>query len=259
MSINTTDLVRQFEDVQGEAVRKRIYNDECCTKDYLDGLLVDILQSRAVEHPFLQWYATNKLTPEQERILFSECFYWFRFLPFYIAGMSQLTRDTAILKEIMLNVLDEVGGEKSHAEIYLGFLEQIGITEEDVLRYTPAAATIALNNGMARLYTEHPVEKALGALYFDEAMSAIMVSKVNDGLVNQGYDEDTRFFWELHIEVEKGHSNSVFNAIFPHAGSVETKAKFEVGLRELQSLVEGFWDQIDTLIRPTNPDIYFIP
>src|SRR4051812_15717421 len=113
--------VSTFENVGGD-VRKRIYVQESDTKEYLDGLLEGILSSRAVEHPFLEWYQNNPLTPEQERTLFSECYYWFKELPFYIAGMSTLTRDARILKELMLNVLDEVGGEKTHAEIYLEFL-----------------------------------------------------------------------------------------------------------------------------------------
>jgi pyrroloquinoline-quinone synthase len=115
---------------------------------YLQDKMDEIVASRAVEHPFLAWYAGHPLTKPQERILFSECFYWFRHLPFYIAAMSTLTRDQSIFREIMFNVSDEMCGPKTHAEIYLDFLEGIGIKRAEVLAYTPAPETMALNSGM---------------------------------------------------------------------------------------------------------------
>lgn len=216
---------------------------------YLKGKMDEIATSRAVQHPFLEWYAHNPLTKQQERILFSECFYWFRHLPFYIASMSTLTRDPKIFREIIFNLADEMCGERTHAEIYLDFLERIDIKQEEVLAYRPSFETSALNSGMERLYGNTPIEKALGALYFDEVMSAIMVEKVAMGLLNQGYDAAVIRFWTLHIELEKGHSNSVNKAIFPYAGEVRTKILFEEGLYELMALVEGFWDGIDEMIR----------
>ena len=54
-----------------------------------------------------------------------------------------------------------------------------------------------------------------------------MVSKLNDGLINQGYDDDVRHFWLLHIKIEVGHSNSIFNAISPYVKSGEARREFE--------------------------------
>lgn len=225
-------------------IRPRLYFGDDDTVQYLDAVHTRMIQSRAVEHPFLQWYANNHLTPSQEKILYSECYYWFRHLPFYISLMSGVTRDPRILKEITLNVLDEVGGERTHAEIYLDFLRGIGISKEDVRRYSPSDEALALNGGMARLYSRPPVEKALGALYFDEAMSSIMVSKINDGLKYEGYSQHVRFFWEMHIDVEHGHSNSVFNAIYPYLRDDISREIFEDGAQALEHLVERFWDAV---------------
>jgi pyrroloquinoline-quinone synthase len=216
---------------------------------YLKGKVDEAVASRAVQHPFLAWYGLNALSKDQERILFSECFYWFRYLPFYIASMSSLTRDERIFREIMFNVADEMCGPQTHAQIYLEFLDAIGIRRDDVLAYTPAAETVALNSGMGRLYGTPPLEKALGALFFDEVMSAIMVDKVANGLLNQGYDEVTARFWILHIEAEKGHSNSVNNAFSPLASEPGARRLLEEGFYELMSLVEAFWDRIDALVR----------
>jgi len=242
-----SDIVEVF-DAAGPGIRRRIAVEDPEVKSYLDERLTWISAHRAVQHPFLNAYRTQKLTPEQEKHLFCECFYFFRYLPFYITGMAIKTRDEMILREIVLNVVDEVGESPTHSTLFADFLRRIGISMEDVEQYQPLDVTLRLNDGIRRLYTETPIAKALGALYADETMSSIMVSKLDDGLAHQGYDEDTRYFWRIHIEVEVGHSNSVFNAIAPYVTSPETRAQFEAGATEFLDLVEAYWDGVQELV-----------
>jgi pyrroloquinoline quinone (PQQ) biosynthesis protein C len=245
----SSEVVRRFEEVSNPEIRKRMDFDEVETKQYLDSHIEGILSNRAVEHPFLGWYTQNRLTKDQERKLFLECFYFFRYLPYYIAGMAMNTRSDAVLREIILNVYDEVCGEVTHSTIYRQFLHSIGISDEEIASYQCLPTTTALNEGIKKLYTEMPIAKSLGALYADETMSAVMTAKLNDGLKNQGYDETERFFWVLHTQVEVGHSNSVFNAIFPYIKEPDTKGLFESGLAEFLNLVEAYWDGVATLIQ----------
>lgn len=240
-------IAERFDQV-GPGIRRRVAVGDPGIKAYLDDMLGRIATHRAVEHPFLNAYRTTRLGAEQERRLFSECFYFFRHLPFYITGMAMKTRDELILREIVGNVADEVGTDPTHSTIYRGFLARIGIGEDEIERYRPLDVTRRLNDGIRRLYTEAPLHKALGALYADETMSSIMVSKLNDGLANQGYGRDVRHFWLLHVDVEVGHSNSVFNAIAPYVDSPETRAQFEEGAWEFLGLVGAFWDGVADLV-----------
>lgn len=239
--------VECFNEIHGENIRNRL-SVKINKEKYLNDKIEYVLNSKAVNHPFLDFYQKNKLSRKEEIILFSECFYWFKDLPFYISGMSSITRDTNILKEISINVLDEVGGEKSHAELYVDFLNDLGINESDVINYTPSKEVIKLNKGMEELYGGHPILKALGALFFDEAMSTVMMYKMNKALKFNGYSSDIRFFWEIHIELEKSHSNGMFNAIHPYIDSDYSKKVFESGIIELENLVEMFWNNIEKMI-----------
>lgn len=249
----TSETIRRFEEVDGNTIRARLPHEDGEAKRYLDSLIEGILAHRAVEHPFLNRYAKHGLDKEQERKLFSECFYFFQHLPFYIAGMAMKTRDELILRELVLNVQDEVGDGKTklvtHSTLLRKFLSDIGISEEDIAKYRCLPATRALNDGIRVLYTESDIMKGLGALYADETMSATMVSKLNDGLKTQGYGDDVRHFWTLHMEAEVGHSNSVFNAIFPYITTKKTQELFESGIAAFLSLVEAYWDGVDELTR----------
>ncbi|CAO5159041.1 4-chloro-allylglycine synthase [Frankia sp. AiPs1] len=236
-----------FDHVEA-GIRRRVSLEDPSVKKYLDDLLVRIASHRAVEHPFLNHYRDRALTREQERHLYAECYYFFRYLPFYITGMAMKTRDEAILREIILNVADEVGSEKTHSTLFENFLASINIDLDFIRDYQPLDVTIELNERIRHLYTECAIEKSLGALYADETMSSIMVSKLNDGLRNQGYDERTRHFWTLHIDVEVGHSNSVFNAIAPYVHSAETRQEFEAGTYDFLAHVERYWDGVQNLV-----------
>lgn len=243
----TAELWRTFDEVES-GVRRRIAVQDLEIKDYLDRLLQRIAAHRAVEHPFLNAYRTQRLRSDQEQQLYSECYYFFRYLPFYITGMAMKTRDEMILREIVLNVADEVATDPTHSNIYADFLARIGIDRTEIEQYQPLDVTVALNDGIRQLYTETPISKALGALYADETMSSIMVSKLNDGLANQGWNEETRHFFTLHINLEVGHSNSVFNAIAPYVRVDGTMAEFEEGTFEFLGLVERYWDGVGQLI-----------
>jgi len=245
----TYQSARRFEEVDNPEVRKRMNFEGDEMKNYLNGLIERIVTDRAVEHPFLNWYTTTRLTKSQERKLYLECFYFFQYLPFYIAGMAMSTRSYDVLRELILNVYDEVGGDVLHADLYREFLHRIDISDEEIAAYKCLPTTTALNDGIRKLYTEMPINKSLGALYADETMSAIMTGKLAEGLKNQGHDEHIRYFWILHTEVEVGHSNSVFNAIFPYVQEEKTKQLFEEGLTEFLNLVEVYWDGVQALLQ----------
>jgi pyrroloquinoline quinone (PQQ) biosynthesis protein C len=250
--------IQRFEKIEDPNIRKRNQLNDREVKQYLDEGIEYILAHPAVEHPFLNYYRQNSLTKEQEKRLYLECFYFFQHLPFYIVAMALNTRDEDILREIILNIIDEIGDGKkqsvTHSTLYRQFLHQLGISNDEIANYSCLPTTTALNQGILKLYSEPPIAKALGALYADETMSATMVSKLNDGLENQGYDEQIRHFWLLHIQVEIGHSNNVFNAISPYICEPETRNLFEAGINGFLDLVKAYWDGVDSLIR--GEDVY---
>lgn len=244
---NPPTVLDRFDNVD-PGIRRRIAVQDPEIKTYLDTTLTRIAEHRGVEHPYLNTYRTHALTPEQERLMFSETYYFFRYLPFYITGIAVKTRDELILREIILNVHDEVGADPTHSSLFADFLSRIGLEKDYLERYEPLQVTKQLNDGIRHLYIDTPLHKSLGALYADETMSSIMVSKINDGLTNQGYDADLRHFWKLHVDLEVGHSNSVFNAMAPYVESTQARAQFEEGAFEFLELVEHYWDGVQQLV-----------
>lgn len=214
-------------------------------KLFMDEQIDYILKHRATEHPFLNAYAQKGLSPEQSKVLYLETLHYFKFLPFYVCGISTITRDEAVLRTIAFNARDELGETRSHSDLYRKFLHDKGIDETQIQAYKCLPSTQALNDGICALYSTPPLQKALGGLFADEAMSASMVSKYNDGLIHEGVDERGRFFWTLHMEVEVGHSNAVFNVMEKHLQTEEQRCLFAEGIEQYLHLMEVFWDGIE--------------
>ena len=247
------DAVITLDTFSKNAVNARISPDAVTDKGlpaYLDGQIERILAHRGVNHPFLNGYRKGRLTPEQERLLYLETYYYFLHVPFFICSLCMQTRDEAVMWQLLSNVADEFGmsGTKPHSEIFLDFLQKIGISKEDIGGYKPLASTEALNKGIQSLYIQPPFVKALGALFAEETQSAAMVEKYEAGLANQGHDRTVRSFWLMHIQAEVGHSNAVFNCTFPYLQTAEDRQLFEQGIDEYMKLLEAYWDGVQQLL-----------
>ena len=75
------------------------------------------------------------------------------------------------------------------------------------------------------------------------------VSKYNDGLIKEGLSERDRGFWTLHMEVEVGHSNAIFNVMEKHLHSTTDRQLFKEGIQQYLHLMEMYWDGIAAKIK----------
>lgn len=215
---------------------------------FMDEKIEYILGHRGSEHPFLKRYAEKGLPPAKSKLLYLETMHYFKHLPFYVCGISTITRDEAVLRAIAFNARDELGQTKSHSDIYREFLLGRGISLDEIKHYQCLPSTQALNDGICALYSTPPLQKALGALFADEAMSAGMVAKYNAGLIAEGVSARERGFWTLHMEVEVGHSNSLFNIMEKHLQTEAERKQFSEGIDQYMHLMEMYWDGMANLI-----------
>lgn len=235
-------------------IRQKMDIGDQAIVSYINSWEKYIVAHRGICHPFLDKYAFEGLGFDENATLFTEFYYFIRYLPFYIAGMAMRTRDERILREIVINVAEEVGerDKTPHLDIYRRFLEALGVEGVYIDQYTCLQSTLDLDDGVKDLYTNSPIEKGLGAMYALETMSSLMVEKLNLGLEKSGYDGQERAFFVLHIDGEKGHSNGAYNAISPYLNVKANKIYFEDGIKRFMNLIERFWDGIAVRIAEKN-------
>jgi pyrroloquinoline quinone (PQQ) biosynthesis protein C len=240
-----------FNSAEAYVVRKDSTDNDY--KQYMNQMVEYILNHRGLEHPFFNYYAKNGLAKEKSKILYLETRHYFKYLPFYICGMSTLVDDddakgNDVIRFIAFNTQDELGDSYSHSDMYKDFMFKKGITATELDSHVPLPSTVALNEGIRTLYSTKPLVRALGALFADETLSAALVSKYNQGLIQEGLSAEDRHFWELHCEWEVGHSNAVFNMVEPYVKTDQDRRLFAEGVNQYLYLMEGYWNGIEHLI-----------
>lgn len=231
--------------------RDRLVDSEIAA--FVDQKMDYILEHRAIEHPFFNYYAKNGLPPEKSKLLYLETRHYFKYLPFYICSIASLVEDddsagNDVVRFIAFNAKDELGENYSHSDMYKDFMFKKGITGQELKNYRPLPSTIALNEGIRVLYNTRPIARALGALYADETLSASLVSKYNEGLKAEGLSEQDRYFWTLHCEWEVGHSNAVYNIVEPYLQTEQDRQAFGEGIDQYLFLMEKYWDGIEQML-----------
>lgn len=231
--------------------REKLINADIA--NFVDQKMNYILEHRAIEHPFFNYYAVNGLPEEKSKILYHETRHYFKYLPYYICGIASLVEDddsagNDVVRFIAFNAQDELGESYSHSDMYKDFMFKKGITEDELKNYRPLPSTIALNEGIRVLYQTRPIARALGALYADETLSASLVSKYNEGLKAEGLSEEDRYFWTLHCEWEVGHSNAVYNIVEPYLQTEQDRRAFSEGIDQYLFLMEKYWDGIEQML-----------
>jgi len=238
-----------------QEIRQRTTHENEEVSGYLSEWEQFVWLHRGVLHPFLAKFAVSR-NAEFNAMLFSEFYCFIRYLPFYISGMALLTRDEKILREIVVNVNEEVGGkhDRSHLNIYRDFLRDIGVSLNSLKDYRCLPTTRALDGAVKRLYTSGVITTAMGAMFALESMSSRMVAYLDDGLVAQGCSSDTRLFFTIHRVSEIGHANGVYNVVGEHLESPINKEQFEFGIKAFMKAVEEFWDGISAAIQLDVPE-----
>jgi pyrroloquinoline-quinone synthase len=210
-----------------------------------------VLEHRGTRHPFLLSYRDAGLRAEATRMCFLEFYQFINDYPFYLSILGGRMQYMEFLREISRIMADEVGAfqGKPHLTIYREFLRALGIAEDEIDSYQPLPTSVAMNQHVRNAYTQRPLAEAAGTLFGLETMASDMMDCLNEGLRASGYGAEVRHFFEIHVSLEKNHSDEGFAAARPlFRGDAATRARnealFEKGVQDFMERLDGFWTAI---------------
>jgi pyrroloquinoline quinone (PQQ) biosynthesis protein C len=180
------------------------------------------------EHPWFKGIVEHRWTPEQ--IIRGETQHYLRVRTniihwAYIMVNAAKENRYDLLSVIMENFLEEVGGERSHADIMYQLLEEAGLSREqaDQAEATPGtAAAIESINGIC---LHRSALEGMAAISFVESQHG-----GGEGVAAKVYRELTSYYgfsaraaetYNLHAAQDVGHGGRQINAIRKHATTAE--------------------------------------
>ena len=185
-----------------------------------------------VEHPWFDGIVRHRWTREQ--IILGEIQHYLRvrtnpiFFGHIVTNVAA-ERNYALMDIVMENFMEELGGERTHVDIMLQFLEEAGITRDQADAADPAPGTMAAIEMIRSGCQNRTALEGIALLAFVEAMHGGpdgAAARVYKELVGHyGFSKRAAATYELHAEQDTGHGDRQIEAIRRYATDDATREK----------------------------------
>lgn len=221
------------------------------TKVFLSLLEERIHKYDLLCHPFYKAWAAGELTSDDLRFYAEDYYPHVEAFPGYLAQLGIRLEEGELRRAVLANMTDEKGGEdsfgepeRSHAELWLDFVEGIGGSRARKRRQTTEVRK--LTSWFHRIASEGTPEEALAAFYAYESQVPRVAKEKESGLRElYGADEKTRGYFTLHATADVYHAQvwrtQLEKRVQANPKSAEKAlAAAETAARALWTVLDGF-------------------
>lgn len=201
------------------------------------------------EHPWFKGVREHRWTREQ--IVRAEMQHYLRvrcnpiFFGYIVTNVVS-EANYELLPIVMENFMEELGGERSHVDVMLQFLEEAGLTREESDRAEPAPGTLAAIEMIIGGCQRRSALEGISLLSFVEAMHGGptgAAAGMFEALTNHyGFSKHAAATYELHAEQDTGHGDRQIEAIRRFARDEATQDKVRAAVKLGLEAFNFEWD-----------------
>jgi pyrroloquinoline quinone (PQQ) biosynthesis protein C len=198
----------------------------------IDELWAIARQVPMIEHPWFRGIIEHRWTREQ--IILGEVQHYLRVRtnPIffgYIAVNAVQEKNYGLMDVVLDNFMEELGGERTHVDIMLQFLEEAGITREEADQADPAPGTLAAIEMIVGGCQRRSALEGLSLLAFVEdqhgGANGVAAHVYREMIGHYGFSPHAAETYQLHAEQDEGHGGRQIDAIRRFATTDELQAK----------------------------------
>ena len=199
-----------------------------------------------LKHPFYKAWNDGSLERKTLQMYASEYYHHVAAFPRYISQIHSLCSDINARQTLLENLIDEEKGEDNHPELWLRFVEGMGVERKARKSNTTLPSTAKLVDGYFDL-VKTDYATGLGALYaYERQTPEVSKSKIEGLKKHYGIsDERTLQFFVTHMQADEWHAQEVADLIEHLCPEDQEKAK--QGAVEGAKLLWGFLDGMLTI------------
>jgi pyrroloquinoline quinone (PQQ) biosynthesis protein C len=185
-----------------------------------------------IEHPWFRGIIEHRWTREQ--IVLAEVQHYLRVRtnPIffgYIAINAVQEKQYGLMEVVLDNFMEELGGERTHVDIMLQFLEEAGIAREEADHADPAPGTLAAIEMIAGGCQRRSALEGLALLSFVEdqhgGSNGVAAHVYREMVGFYGFSERAAETYHLHAEQDEGHGGRQIEAIRRYATTDEIQSR----------------------------------
>ena len=202
------------------------------SKEFIQELWGYANEAPMMEHPWFQGIIQHRWT--REEIIRGEIQHYLRVRtnPIffgYIAVNAVAEKQYGLMDTVLDNFMEELGGERTHVDIMLQFLEEGGITREQADQAEPAPGTMAAIEMIVGGCQRRSALEGIAILTFAEAQhggTGGVADRVYRELTGHyGFSHRAAETYSIHAEQDEGHGGRQIDALARFATDEETRER----------------------------------
>jgi pyrroloquinoline quinone (PQQ) biosynthesis protein C len=202
-----------------------------------------------IQHPWFAGIVEHRWTREQ--IIQGEVQHYLRVRtnPIffgYIAVNAVQEKNYGLMNVVLENFMEELGGERTHVDIMLQFLEEAGITREEADRADAAPGTLAAIEMIVGGCQRRSALEGLALLSFVEdqhgGAKGCAAAVYRELTGHYGFSPRAAETYSIHAEQDEGHGGRQIEAIRQFATDDHTQEKVRQAVRLGVSAFNFEWD-----------------
>ena len=229
--------------------------NELNKKNLADQELFLELKTLMNEHPLwnnrlLKACELGHLSKEDFKVLFEQYFLYSKNFTRYLCAVMANMENDLHRSQLSENIWEEGGGEdieKRHSEIFRQFLiKGLGVEIDQIqfADFTKQFMSQYLNYCLTKPALEGTAFLSLGT----EAIVARLYQILLDGMINAGVEKEHLHFFELHIECDDDHAETLENILMSFSHLPNFKERCIEGFMEALNLRNQFFNDLFSLI-----------
>src|SRR5438552_657777 len=216
---------------------------------FIDELWSIARQVPMLEHPWFRGTIEHRWTREQ--IILGEVQHYLRVRtnPIffgYIAINAVQEKQYALMDVVLDNFMEELGGERTHVDIMLQFLEEAGISREEADQADAAPGTSASIEMLASACQRRSALEGVALLSFVEdqhgGANGVAAHVYRELTGHYGFSHRAAETYAIHAEQDEGHGGRQIDAIRQFATDDATQEKVRIAVQLGVSAFNFEWD-----------------
>jgi len=199
-----------------------------------------IAEKHLLKHAFYQAWSRGELSRECLQDYAAQYYQHVKAFPGYVASLLGHTQDMQTSKELLQNLVEELGGTPNHPELWKAFALHLGTRKEALDQGAISDEMHHLIDTFQQICRTGTVAEGLAALYaYESQIPSICVSKI-EGLKNHYHmllPEQWRYF-SVHIAADEEHARVERQELARHVQLDQTAHV----LRAAQRILDALWD-----------------
>ncbi len=191
-------------------------------------------------HPFYLAWTRGELSKAALTDYAQQYYHHVAAFPTYLSAVHAHCDDQPTRKELLKNLIDEEAGSPNHPELWLKFVEGLGISREQVQRSEKREETTRLIETFRSVCREQSTADGIAALYaYESQIPAICESKIDGLKKHYAFTDPEHYrYFSVHIEADHEHAAAERLMLESHVNENNVAGVYQ----SVQRVLDSLWD-----------------